>query len=223
MAKRKHIAKKGKKANHIHSYGSKAVGQNDMEDELRYLADSKFFYFENIEDYKDRPSWDEAFMLAAYEAATRSSCLDLKTGAVVVKDNRVRASGYNGAPPGIRNCLEVGCRKKSLGIDFNERCTGNCRGAHAERNAMDQIAREDLKGTTLYTVFFPCSDCAKEIVGNGISEVVYSIIYKEPDSLTTELFSEAKINLREYQPDIIEQFTRLMRIYNQRHKRNQNY
>jgi len=159
-------------------------------------------------------------MLSAYEAATRASCLHIKTGAVIVRDKRIIAAGYNGAPTGIESCLERGCRKDLLHIPQGQKRTGNCRGAHAERNAMDQIAREDLKGTSLYMVMFPCSDCAKPIVGSGIREVVYSIQYHEPDSLTKELFSEKGIILREYSPDIMHQFIRLMRVYNQRHLKN---
>ena len=97
--------------------------------------------------------------------------------------------------------------------------TGNCRGAHAEINAMDQIARKDLQGTVLYSVMFPCSHCARSIVGNEISEVVYSIIYKEPDSLTRDLFSEKGVKLRKYHPDILKQFIRLMRVHNQRYSK----
>lgn len=176
----------------------------------------KELYFQDIKDYKDRPSWDELFMLAAYDAATRSSCLFLKTGAVIVKDKRIIATGYNGAPPEIENCLDRGCRKKQKGIDFEEKETGNCRGAHAESNALDQIPRKELKGAVMYSVFFPCTHCAKRIVSNSLSELVYSIIYREPDSLTKELFSESGIRLRQLTPDIEKQFIRLKRIYNQR-------
>jgi dCMP deaminase len=163
----------------------------------------------------DRPTWDESFMLAAYHAATRSSCHHIYAGAVVVKDKRVIASGYNGAPTDIKNCLEVGCRKDELGIQQNNRGTGNCRGAHAERNAMDQIARPDLIGCNLYTVTFPCSDCAKSIVGNQIARVHYSISYHEQDSLTKGLFEEAKIELIHLPVNLEKYYLTLKRIQNQ--------
>ena len=73
---------------------------------------------------------------------------------------------------------------------------GVCRGVHAEINAMNQIARQELKGSSMYSLYFPCSGCAKAIVGNGLSELIYCKIYEEPESLTQELFEEAKINLR---------------------------
>ncbi len=170
------------------------------------------------EKSSDRPSWEESYMFSAFVAATRSSCAYIKTGSVIVKDKRIIASGYNGAPPGIKNCLEVGCRKDREGINYEDKGKSVCRGVHAEINAMSQISRRDLKGTTLYTVFFPCSACAKSIVGNGISEVVFSKIYDEPDSLTTELFSEAGIKLRQLKFDVRKQLNRVLDITNQAKK-----
>ncbi len=81
---------------------------------------------------RERPNWDEFFMFSALWAAARSSCLYLQTGAVIVKDKRIIASGYNGAPPGVRNCLEVGCRKDREGVDFTDKGKAVCRGVHAE-------------------------------------------------------------------------------------------
>jgi len=156
-----------------------------------------------MREYKrERPSWDEKFMFNAFWNATRSSCLYLPTGAVIVRDKRIIAEGYNGAPPGIKNCFEMGCRKDREGVNFGDKDRSACRGVHAEINALSQVSRENLKGTILYSVYFPCSQCAKAIVGNGISEVVYSEIYLEPDSLTNELFSEAKIKLRRLELDM---------------------
>ncbi|MDD5133685.1 MAG: cytidine/deoxycytidylate deaminase family protein [Candidatus Nanoarchaeia archaeon] len=158
-----------------------------------------------------RPSWDELFMFQVYVGATRSSCVHLQTGALIVKDKRVIASGYNGAPPGIGNCLDVGCRKDKYKIDFNDKGKGVCRGSHAEINAMSQIARKDLEGTTLYSLYFPCSACAKAIAGNKIGEVVHSKTYQEHDSLTTELFREAGVKLRQLEIDI-EKYFKILRI-----------
>ncbi|MFH1358721.1 MAG: deaminase [archaeon] len=166
------------------------------------------------EEFK-RPTWEESFMFAAYSAAARSSCRHIHTGAVIVKDKRVIAMGYNGAPPGIRNCLEVGCRKDLKGIKWEEKNSGGCRGVHAEVNAMSQIARKDLKGTVLFTLYFPCSHCARAIVANGISEVVYSKIYKEPDSLTEELFTEAGVKLRRLKLDIKNQCNMILNVADQ--------
>jgi len=162
---------------------------------------------------RKRPSWDESFMLSALWAAARSSCIKMQTGAVIVKDKRIIASGYNGAPPNIKNCLEVGCRKDEYGIKFCEKGRGVCRGIHAEVNAMNQIARENLKGASLYTLCFPCSGCAKGIVGNGMKEVVYCNHYEENDSLTKELFDESKTVLRKLDLDIEKCFRMMKKIY----------
>jgi len=151
---------------------------------------------EKKEKTHTRPNWDEMFMAHAFLAATRSSCAHLNTGCVIVKDHRILSSGYNGAPPGVENCLDRGCRKEKFNIEFDKKGTATCRGVHAEINALSQIARRELNDTVLYTVFFPCSACAKAIVGSGIKEVVFSKIYTEPDILTRELFAEAGVKLR---------------------------
>ena len=142
------------------------------------------------------------------------SLQDKKVGGTV-KDKRIIASGYNGAGPGLENCLKMGCRKEKAGSGFEEKDNATCRGTHAEKNAMDQIARNDLKGTKLYSVFFPCSSCAKSIVSNGISEVIYSEHYSEPDSLTYEQFTEAGVKLRRLEFDIDKQCKRLKLIKKQ--------
>lgn len=165
---------------------------------------------------KMRPSWDDSFMFSALWSAARASCKHLSTGAVIVKDKRILSSGYNGAPPGIKNCLEAGCRKEREGIAFDDKGKGVCRGVHAEINAMNQIKREDLKGTTLYTLFFPCSACAKAIVGAGIKEVVYSKMYAEPDTLAQELFQEAGVILRKLDIDMNKSINMLNQSINQK-------
>jgi dCMP deaminase len=147
---------------------------------------------------RERPSWDEFFMFSALWAATRSSCKYIQTGAVIVKDKRIISSGYNGAPPGIKNCLEAGCRKDREKVKYEDKGKGVCRGVHAEVNAMDQISREDLKGAVIYTLYLPCSACAKEIVANELGKVYYIGNYKEPDSLTEELFLEAGVKLEKF-------------------------
>ncbi|MFA5175653.1 MAG: cytidine/deoxycytidylate deaminase family protein [Candidatus Nanoarchaeia archaeon] len=162
-----------------------------------------------------RPSWDELFMFQVYVGAMRSSCVHLQTGALIVKDKRVIASGYNGAPPTIENCLDQGCRKDEYKVKFNKKGTGTCRGAHAEMNAMSQIARKELKGTTLYSLYFPCSACAKQIVGNEVAEVVYSKMYQDPDSLTKELFMESGVKLRQLEIDI-EKYFKILKALNNR-------
>lgn len=165
-----------------------------------------------------RPSWDETFMFSALWAACRSSCLYLHTGAVIVnQDKRIIATGYNGAGPRINpNCLVRGCRKDEYGVDFDDKGKSACRGGHAEVHALELVARKDLVGTTMYTLHFPCSACAKQIESNGLAEVVYCKGYIEKDSLTTEIFSEAGIRLRRLDLDIEKCFKIIRRIYQHR-------
>jgi dCMP deaminase len=148
---------------------------------------------------RDRPQWDESFMFNALWAAARSSCRHFQTGAVIARDKRIIATGYNGAPPNIENCLERGCRKDDSGVKFDDKGKGVCRGTHAEMNALSQVGRWELEGTSLYSVYFPCSACAKAIAGSGIGDVIYSRIYKEIDSLTADIFAEAGIRLRKFE------------------------
>jgi dCMP deaminase len=150
----------------------------------------------NVRSNADRPSLDEKFMMQAFVSATSSSCLKLNTGVKIVSDKRVRAEGYNGAPAGIKSSLEHGvCRKDSLGIDFDEKGTGTCRGRHAEENAMSELSREQMIGATMYTVYYPCGACAKSIVGNGIKRVVYAKVYNDIDDLAEELFREGGVQV----------------------------
>ena len=163
-----------------------------------------------MEKRRERPSWDEAHMLTALGAASRSSCIYLNTGAAIVRNNRVIASGYNGAPPRVENCLTRGCRKEICNVAFDDKGKGVCRGTHAEMNALNQISRWDLEGqsASMYSLFYPCSSCAKAIVASGITRVVYSMIYMEPDSLTKEVFTDANVICFKLETD----FGRLMKI-----------
>ena len=63
-----------------------------------------------------RPSWDEYFMDIVRDVATRSTCRRRKVGAILVKDKRIIATGYNGGPTGLAHCLEIGCLREQLGI-----------------------------------------------------------------------------------------------------------
>ncbi len=162
---------------------------------------------------RERPSWDESFIFRALWSPTRSSCLHLFNGVAVVQDKRIIASGYNGAPPNTKNCLELGCRKEEYGIDFHCKGMGVCRGTHAEENGMRQIALKDLKGAILYTVYYPCSNCAKDIVGSGIKRVVYLKHYDEDHSYTDEAFKEAGVRVKKLKLNLEKCLTRVSESY----------
>lgn len=141
-----------------------------------------------------RPSWDEYFMELAEVVAKRSTCLRRNIGAVVVKDKRVLATGYNGAPTGLAHCSEVGCLRERLGIPSGERVE-MCRGLHAEQNALVQAVRYgiSLEGAVIYCTNQPCVTCAKMLINAGIVKVIYK--YPYPDKLAQDLLAESKVSV----------------------------
>ena len=142
-----------------------------------------------------RKSWDEYFMEIAEIVKTRSTCLRRQVGAVIVKDNRIITTGYNGAPSGLRHCTDIGgCERERLHIPSGQRHE-LCRALHAEQNAIIQAAKlgVNIDGSTLYCTHQPCVICAKMIVNSGISRVVYGEGY--PDEFSLEIFKEAGVEL----------------------------
>ncbi len=145
-----------------------------------------------------RPGWDEYFMEIAEVVAGRSTCLRRKVGAIVVKDRRILATGYNGAPVGLKHCMEVGCLRELKGVPPGERHE-LCRGLHAEQNALIQAAvyGTAIQGAVYYVTHQPCVLCAKVLINAGIKKVVFKGEY--PDSMALELFKEAGVELVNYE------------------------
>lgn len=116
----------------------------------------------NLSEEKEEPEripWDEYWMNIVNDVSTRSTCLRRQIGALVVKNDVIISTGYNGAPRGFPHCLDVGCRRDKLNIASGERHE-ECVGVHAEQNALLQAGR-DAEGATLYVNAFPCKICAK--------------------------------------------------------------
>ena len=115
-------------------------------------------------------------------ARQRSTCLRRGVGAVIVKDNRVIATGYNGVPKGIRHCEETGCLRQQLNVPSGK-MHELCRGLHAEQNAIIPAAcmGRSIEGGTLYCTTQPCVICTKMIINAGIKRVVIKESY--PDEL----------------------------------------
>jgi dCMP deaminase len=124
-----------------------------------------------------RPSWDDYFMSLVRILATRSSCDRLHAGAILVKDKRIISSGYNGAPPGLPTCDEIGHLMEE----------GHCvRTIHGEHNAIlqaTQLGGISTRGCTMYTKYNPCIHCAKYVVAAGIERVVIGKIYRGSEAL----------------------------------------
>ena len=148
----------------------------------------------------ERPSRDEYFMKMAQLAATRSTCLRRKVGAVIVKDSHVLSTGYNGSPRGVSHCEEKGCLRVLMNVPSGTRHE-LCRGVHAEQNAVTQAAYfgTSVKDATIYTTTFPCSLCAKILINSGITEVIYDEGYM--DELSKDILAESPIKIRKYVPD----------------------
>jgi len=141
-----------------------------------------------------RVSWDEYFMSFARLAATRSTCLRRKVGAVIVKGKHIVSTGYNGAPKGVRHCSETGCLRERLNIPSGQRHE-LCRGLHAEQNAIIQAALHGVstEGGVIYCTNQPCAICAKMIINAGIIAVVYDEGYT--DELAEEMLKESGVRL----------------------------
>jgi dCMP deaminase len=139
-----------------------------------------------------RPSWNEYFMRIAQLAATRSTCLRRRVGAVIVKNKKVLATGYNGSPMGLRHCLDIGCLREELGIPSGQRHE-LCRAIHAEQNAIIQAATSGISidGGILYSTTFPCILCAKMLINVGVREIYVGEGY--PDDLSRSMIEEAGV------------------------------
>ena len=145
--------------------------------------------------------WDARFMELTEMVAKWSSCFQQNrhVGAVIVKDNRVMATGYNGAPAGIKSCEEKGeCLRRKLNIPSGTKHE-LCFAVHAEQNAVIQAAKFgiNINGATLYCTHQPCVICAKIIINAGIKRVVYKEGY--PDDFSMQLFDEAGVTVEKYE------------------------
>lgn len=142
----------------------------------------------------DRPDWDEYFMEIAEVTKKRSTCLRRHIGAVIVKDNRILATGYNGVPTGIEHCGNRGCLRDELGVPSGERHE-LCRGIHAEQNAIVQAAYlgVSIDGSTLYCTNQPCILCAKMLINAGVKRIVIKEGY--PDEYAQQMLKEAGLEI----------------------------
>src|ERR1035437_5689683 len=143
-----------------------------------------------------RPAWEHYFMNIARVVAMRGNCLRRQVAAVIVLDQRIISTGYNGTPRGVRNCCEGGCPRCASDApsssDLHE-----CICSHAEENAITQAAYHGIsvRGGTLYSLLSPCLICAKMIINAGLHEVVYDAEY-EFGAQTKALLQAAGVRYR---------------------------
>ena len=135
---------------------------------------------------ENRLAWDQYFAAQALLIANRSTCKRAKVGAVLVKDNKVISTGYNGSVSGTEHCIDHEC----LVID------GHCvRTLHAEVNAILQGAERGVpKGFTAYVTHFPCLNCTKQLLQVGCKRVVY-INQQRIDDYAQYLYKEKEVEL----------------------------
>lgn len=124
-----------------------------------------------------RPSWNNYFLILAKLAATRSTCISRKVGAVIVRDKHVLSTGYNGAISGVTHCTtQDKCYYRSLSIQNSK---DFCRAVHAEVNALASAAKLgiSLEGSIVYCTLAPCANCLKAMITSGVKEVFFETYY----------------------------------------------
>ncbi|MBM4432734.1 MAG: dCMP deaminase family protein [Chloroflexi bacterium] len=141
-----------------------------------------------------RPDIDEYFLKIASVVAERSTCRRHHVGAVAVKDKHILSTGYNGAPSGAKDCLELGCLRDELNIPSGTR-QELCRGIHAEQNVIIQASLHgvSIEGSTIYSTHTPCILCAKMLANAKIKRFVSFGKYN--DGAFIDLFKEAGIQV----------------------------
>ncbi|MDR2826272.1 MAG: dCMP deaminase family protein [Deltaproteobacteria bacterium] len=137
-----------------------------------------------------RLPWPAYFMGITRLVSGRSTCLRRQVGAIAVKKFRILATGYNGAPAGMDNCLDIGCLRQKMGIKSGERHE-LCRGIHAEQNLFVQAAIHgiSLQGADIYCTHQPCLICTKLIINCGIHTVYFAEPY--PDEMSEQFLKDA--------------------------------
>lgn len=147
---------------------------------------------QNVIYINGRPELHEYFMTMAFVAASRSTCLHHKVGAILTKGKHIISTGYNGAPSGLPHCCDIGCPRENVNSGTNHDL---CRAVHAEQNAIIQAAIHgtSTEGTTLYCTHQPCILCAKMIINAKIKRVFYRNSY--PDTKALKILDQAGVLL----------------------------
>lgn len=152
-----------------------------------------------MRDCMPRKPWPQYFMDITRLVAKRSTCVRREVGAIAVKDKRILATGYNGAPRNMKDCLEVGCLREQLGVPSGQRHE-LCRGLHAEQNVLVQAAVHgvSIQKSDIYCTHQPCLICAKLLINCGVAAVYFESPY--PDPMSEAMFAEAGITLSQLAP-----------------------
>lgn len=146
---------------------------------------------------------NEYYMNIAVQVSLRSTCIRRKVGAVIVKDNEILGSGYNGSPKGLPNCCDdpTRCYRTQHNIPSGQKLE-LCYAQHAEINAMFNAlcSNRDLHDASIFVTTFPCSNCAKAIIQSGIKNIYYLDTYTNEFTLT--MLEEANVRVIEMDSSI---------------------
>ncbi|HLR11366.1 MAG TPA: ComE operon protein 2 [Sporosarcina sp.] len=136
----------------------------------------------------ERITWDQFFMAQCHLLALRSTCTRLAVGAIVVRDHRIIAGGYNGSISGGDHCIDHGC------YVVDNHCV---RTIHAEMNALLQCSKygTPTADSTIYVTHFPCLQCAKAIIQAGIKRVIYAQDYRNHE-YAVKLFAQSGVSVQ---------------------------
>ena len=144
---------------------------------------------------RQRISKDNYFMKIAEVVSMRSTCIRRNVGAVLVKDNHILSTGYNGAPSGLPHCTHDTCVRKHLKPGEKPEL---CRGVHAEINCIVQAAFHGTAidgNTSLYTTTFPCMSCLKLIINAKIKRLIYKEGYDMENIVKADLLKGSNIEV----------------------------
>jgi len=144
-----------------------------------------------------RLPWPAFFMQIALDVANRTNCMKRKVGAMVVKNNQIISTGYNGTPQGAVNCYQGGCDRCNKGYGASQQ-QHLCRCIHAEENALIEAGKDRTKDADLYCTVMPCVQCSLKLVRYGIKRVIYFEPYAD-DREACKLLGSSGIELIHYQ------------------------
>ncbi len=173
--------------------GVDSNAEREVNSKIRVLSEGKL---------GERVSWDEWFMLQAILVSRRSSCHKVHAGTILATTDThyILGTGYNGAPPGIKSCLDLGycVKEKRTGEQYGiSHGTGNCQGTHSEINALAHLSRVGGERFTAYVTIYPCHDCTKGLIAYPLLErVVFKSLYSPSEVANSlSMFQERRVEV----------------------------
>ncbi|KCZ79553.1 hypothetical protein H312_03046 [Anncaliia algerae PRA339] len=186
------LKKEGLLRNEIIIFNNKIIERISADSSLKNEIDLSHLCGDLVIEH--RMSFTKYFMKVAHEVSLRSNCIKRTVGAIIVKDNRIISTGYNGAPTTTKNCYEGGCKRCCANVG-NNIALEYCVCIHAEENAILNLSIFSCKDTELYTTHFPCLFCARKIIQCQIKSVYYMYSYSKEDCCVEDMFKQSNISV----------------------------